>query len=127
MADLRLRGTAPVWFAVRVCGRMHVPDFIEVDADVVVDEDVAHAADRFPIEWRQAASGFLRNAFGCLADHFDVADDGVLQLLRGQKGFSAGFYETGDAAAAFQHVMEIEPVVFHKGVASRRILSRTYQ
>jgi len=35
--------------------------------------------------------------------------------------------KAGDALAAFQHVVEIETIVFHSGVASRRIRSRTYQ
>lgn len=31
-------------------GGRDVPDFVEIHSDVIVDQDVAHAADRLPIE-----------------------------------------------------------------------------
>src|ERR1017187_7522537 len=41
-------------------GRGYVPDFVQIDTDVVVDQDVAHAAYRLPVrasaETRLAAS-----------------------------------------------------------------------
>jgi hypothetical protein len=39
----------------------------------------------------------------------------------------AGRDKARDTSAALQHVMQVQPIIFHKGVASRRILSRTYQ
>lgn len=105
----------------------YVPDFIEIDTEVVVDQDVPHPTDRLPIEGRHAVSRLSRNALGRLADHLDVADDRILQLLGRQERRSSGANEARDAVTAFQHVVEVEPIVLHKGVASRRILSRTYQ
>lgn len=67
------------------------------------------------------------NPLGRLADHFDVADDCVLQFLQRHKRFSAGPDEAGYAVAALQHVVKVKPIILHSGVASRRILSRTYQ
>ena len=64
---------------------------------------------------------------GGLADHLDIADDCVLQFLRCDECFSAGPDEAGYAAAALQHVVKVTPIILHSGVASRRILSRTYQ
>src|ERR1035441_2182462 len=38
-----------------------------------------------------------------------------------------GTDESGDAVTTLQHVVQVQPIVLHNGVASRRILSRTYQ
>ncbi len=54
--------------------------FVENHPDVIVNQDVAHAADAFPIEVTT----------GGLAGHLDIAADCVLQLLRRHKLFSAG-------------------------------------
>ena len=56
-----------------------------------------------------------------------VPDDGVLQLLRRHERSPAGPDEAGYAVAALQHVVQVQPIILHSGVASRRILSRTYQ
>ena len=68
-----------------------------------------------------------RNPLGRLADHLDVSNHSVLQFLRRHERFSAGPDEAGDAMAALQHVVKVQPIILHSGVASRRILSRTYQ
>ena len=70
---------------------------------------------------------FGRNALGRLADHFRVPDDGVLQLVGRQERVSARTDEAGDSLASLQYVMQVQPIVFQRGVASRRILSRMYQ
>ncbi len=104
-----------------------VPDFIEVDTDVIVDQNVPHAADGLPVQLRQASPSSGRNPLSSLAYDFDVAYDGVLQSLRFQKGFFTRSGEARNAVTALQHVVQVQPVIFHSGVASRRILSRTYQ
>ena len=73
------------------------------------------------------AARVRRNPLGRLADHFHVPDDSVLQFLGRHEGVSSGPDEAGDPQASLQHVMQVQPIVFHSGVASRRILSRTYQ
>jgi hypothetical protein len=35
--------------------------------------------------------------------------------------------EARNAVIALQHVVQVQPIIFHRGVDSRRILSRTYQ
>src|ERR1017187_5143922 len=59
-------------------GRGYVPDFVQIDTDVVVDQDVAHSAYRLPIQLVQTAPRHGRNPLGGLADHLDIPDDGVL-------------------------------------------------
>jgi len=46
-----------------------------------VDQDVAHAADGLPVQLGETAPRVARNSLGGFADHLDVPDDGVLQLL----------------------------------------------
>jgi hypothetical protein len=73
------------------------------------------------------APRFGRNPLGRLTDYFDVADHGILQFLRRHKRLSAGSDEANDAMAPLQHVVKIQAVILHRGVASRRIRSRAYQ
>jgi hypothetical protein len=40
-------------FEFQNSGGGHIPDFFQIDADVIVYEDVAHAADGLPIQPRQ--------------------------------------------------------------------------
>ncbi len=68
-----------------------------------------------------------RNPLGGLANHLDVPDNGVLQLFRRKERLSAWLNKARDSLAALQHVVQVEPVILHSGVASRRIRSRTYQ
>lgn len=73
-------------------GRSDVTGFVENHPDVIVNQDVTHAADAFPIE--VTTNG--------LAGHLNIADDCVLQLLRRHKLFFAGPDEAGSAVAALR-------------------------
>ncbi len=118
------QGGPEVWVSVRTRRSGPRPGSTP---DVVVNQHVAHPTDSLPLQRRKAAARLGRNALARLANHFNVPDDGVLHILGGYERFSAGPDETGDAVAAFQHVVKVQAVVLHKGVASARILSRTYQ
>src|SRR5580765_5389823 len=56
-------------------GGGYVPHFIQIDADLVVNQDVAHAADGIPVQLGKTAARICRYALGGLADHLDVPDD----------------------------------------------------
>ena len=56
-----------------------------------------------------------------------VPDASVVQFLRRHERRPAGPDEAGYAVAALQHAVQVQPIILHSGVASRRILSRTYQ
>jgi hypothetical protein len=56
-----------------------------------------------------------------------MSEHGVLESLGYQEPLLAGTDESRDAPAALQHVVEVQPIIFHNGVASRSILSRAYQ
>jgi hypothetical protein len=55
-----------------------VPHDFQVDSKIRVDEDVAQSRHLFPFDFRNLALGLIRYSFGSLADHLEVANDGVL-------------------------------------------------
>ena len=66
-------------------------------------------------------------ALGRLADHLEIADHGVLLLLRGEERIPAAGNVAGNPLATLQHVMQVQALVLHSGTASARMRSRTYQ
>lgn len=48
-----------------------------VDTKILVDEDVSHAGDLFPIFMGMLCADMFRHFLGGLADHLQVADDSV--------------------------------------------------
>lgn len=78
-----------------------VPDFLQVDTDVIVYQDIAHATDTFPIQVSQAATGVGRNTFGCFADHLNVSDYRILTDFRGQESFLAWSDDARNSSTTF--------------------------
>ncbi len=105
----------------------YIPNLIQVNTDIVMNQNVPHAADGFPIQPAQAAASINGNALGRFSDYLNVSDHGILQFLGFEEYLSSGPDEAGDALATLQHVMQVQPIVFHRVVASHKILSRTYQ
>lgn len=101
-----------------------VPDQLEVDAEVLVDELVPHARDLPRRDLWIKRPGLLRHPFDRLAEHLDVADDGILGLAVGEEGVATvlGLFE--DRVERVNRVKQLGPVVFHNSTASERIRSR---
>lgn len=45
-----------------------IPNFVQIHTDIIVDQNVAHAADRLPVQLRKVAPRNGRNPLGSLAD-----------------------------------------------------------
>jgi hypothetical protein len=56
---------------------------------------------------RHAHARLGRNAFGGLADHPHIPDDGVLQFLGRHECRAARLDEAGDSAATLEHVVQV--------------------
>lgn len=54
----------------------------QVNADVVVDQNVAHPADRLPVQLSETAPRLGRDPLGGFVNYFDITDDRVLKLFR---------------------------------------------
>src|ERR1700722_6169457 len=87
-------------------GRGDVPDLVEVHSDVIM---TGYRAFRRCSSSRVApcSRGLGRNAFGRLADHLQVPDDGVLQFLGHHECRTARLDEAGNSAATLDHVVQI--------------------
>jgi hypothetical protein len=92
-----------------------------------MDQNVTHAADGLPVKSFTASSSVCRNPLRSLSNNFDVPNYGILHFLGSHESFSAWSDEAYDAMTTLHHVAEVKPVILHSGVASRSILSRTYQ
>jgi len=59
----------------------HIPDEIQVDAEGVVNEPIAHASHRAPFDIAVLWAHILWNALRCLADDLEAANGRTLQRL----------------------------------------------
>ena len=63
----------------------HVPDELEVDAEILVDQPIAHAGHCAPFELRMPGPEVVRDLLGRLANDLQAADEGAAQGLVGGK------------------------------------------
>ncbi len=66
-----------------------VPDEREINAEIFVDQLVAHSRDLAPRDRVIVCPGFRRQALDRLTEDLDVADDRVLGLPIGEEGVAA--------------------------------------
>lgn len=71
----------------RQFGRNHLPNNIEIDAEMAMNQAIAHPCHTFPWDIRILDTQLLRDTFGGLADDFDISDDGILSLDVLAEGF----------------------------------------
>lgn len=64
----------------------HLPNEIEADFSVAVDEAMAHANDLPPRDIGIASFRIGRNLAGCLAKYFERANDRILMQTAGKEG-----------------------------------------
>lgn len=55
-------------------GRDDIPDLVEIDVEVVVDEDMSHRRDALPWHFRMGLLEITRDPPGRLADDLDVPE-----------------------------------------------------
>jgi hypothetical protein len=59
------------------------PDGFELDAKIVMDQNVAHPGDLFPGDVRIGQSEFLRESLDCFTDDFKIAYHRILRHVIG--------------------------------------------
>lgn len=103
-----------------------IPDQGEVDAEILVSQDVSGASYLRPGDGRLLITQTVcSQVFDGLSDHFQISYDGVLRFVIPEKGFSAilhiGFY----AQDAIVDVLYVNSrVLFHNAIASARMRLR---
>lgn len=61
-----------------MCG---IPDFIEIDAEILVDEKMTHGDDIFPGNFTVFFLEFRRDTICCLPDYLDMIEDPDLEQV----------------------------------------------
>lgn len=87
--------------------RGHTPHPFKINPNVVVDENIPHAANAFPVHLRQQAPRLRRDPLRCLSDHFDIPDHCVLKSLGFKELFPPLCNESSDPIAALNHVEDV--------------------
>ena len=102
----------------------HVPDDLQVDPHVAVDENIPHSGQPRPRDLGMGAAIIGRYLFRGLPDDFQVANSGVLGHRGREKIFPAFDRVFADAVGRIQDMSKIESVAGHSGTASRMTWSR---
>jgi hypothetical protein len=77
----------------------HFPNLVQVDSDIVVDEHVTHAADRFQSSEASRLRVSDETRLAALPDHFPISDDSILQLPGSPEGIPSRPDEAGNTFA----------------------------
>lgn len=109
------------------CGKLALDDIPyehEINAEVFVDQLVAHPCDLPPRDRVIARSGFRCKALDRLTEYLDVADDRVLGLAIGKERVAAVLAVLHDGVDRVERAQEVGALAVHRAIASDRISSR---
>ena len=103
-----------------------IPDQGEVDAEILVSQDVSGASDLRPGDGRLFITQTIcPQVFDGLSDYFQISYDGVLGFVISEKGFPAILYIGLYAHDAIVDVLHVYSwVFFHNAIASARMRLR---
>src|SRR5450759_424798 len=101
-----------------------IPDDLDRDAEVVVDDPVPHPGHALPRDVGVCGAGARRDLLGGLADDLKVANDSVLGFQILAEGGLAGGRERENSGNRLVDVPEIDEIILHSGTASAKTLAR---
>ena len=96
----------------------NLPDAFKVDSQIIMDEDVPESGYGAPVDFRMSNPDIIANSFGGFGKGLKVAQDSILNQFRAEETLLTVLAIPLNAFEAIQNVMDIEPVVPHKGIAS---------
>jgi hypothetical protein len=89
-----------------------------------MDDAVTHTGHLLPWHFRVRGSKFRRHLLRRFAQHLQVPDDGVLNLVASQEGFFAGSRVLENPLNCLPNVEQVGRIILYKGTASASTLSR---
>ena len=98
--------------------RDNLPDAFKVDSQIIMDENVPESSDGAPVDLWMSNLEIIANSFGGFGKSLKIAQDRILNQFRAEEGLLAILAVPLNALEAIQNVMDVEPVVPHKGIAS---------
>jgi hypothetical protein len=104
----------------------NLPDLLKVNAKVIVNHNVPESRNRAPIHLQALSLQALGEPSGGFGQRLQVSKDSVLGLFVGEEEFFAFVSIFSDPIDTLQNMLEIRPIILHKGTASLRTRSRRY-
>jgi len=104
-----------------------IPDPFDIDAQVLVNDNIPKALDVPPVHFRMLLFQRVGKSLRGLGKDLQVAHDRVLSFGISEEDVFALFRVHDHALDAFLDINQIEPVILHNGTASSSTLSRMYQ
>lgn len=101
----------------------HSPRRVQLHAELVMDEYVAHTGNLFPRNLRGKIASRLSDLLDGLADDLKIANDGVLHHRVCVESLTSVNCVAFDPCDGIPDVLQIDPVFLHSGTASARIRS----
>ena len=97
------------------------PDGFELDAEIVMDQYVAHAGDLLPRNVGIGRPKLVREAFDGFTDDFKIAYDCILRHYIVEKLVASAGRVVLDSLDRIANVQEINAIFLHSGTASESI------
>jgi|GEM_PF-3733135 hypothetical protein len=98
--------------------RDNLPDAFKIYSQIIMDQDVPESGYGAPVDLRMPNLETIANSFGGFGKGLKIAQDSILDQFRAEKGLLTILAVPLNAMEAIQNVMDVEPVVPHKGIAS---------
>ena len=102
----------------------NVPNGLQVNPQVIMDEDVAEGGNTTPRDGRVRVRSCWGEALGGLRQRLQIPQDSILQGMGPHELCPPSCTIRFDAPDALQHVAQRDDILFHRGTASRRTRSR---
>jgi hypothetical protein len=104
----------------------HGPYDVEIDPGVIVDQHISQGGHAAPSDFWVAVSEIAGELLRCLANDFQLPNDGVLPKRFGEEALPPDICVSVDRDYSVENVSKVNGLVTHRGVAVRRISSRMY-
>jgi hypothetical protein len=98
--------------------RNDLPNACDVHSEVIVDQDVSESGNRAPVNLGMEGFQTIADPLSGFGESLEIAQNRVLNQFRLAKGLLAVPAIPGYTPDTIEDVMDVEPVVLHKGIAS---------
>ena len=102
----------------------NLPSTFEIDSQVIMDKNISESSNGPPVNFGMPGLEVIADALGGFGQGLEIAQDGVLNQFRLAKSSLAVLALLVYAPNTIEDVMDVEAVVLHNGIASRRTRSR---
>src|SRR6516225_3786659 len=105
----------------------HIPNSVQIKAQIAVNKHIPKTGDSVPIDIRMPPLEAIGEPLRRFGKNLQVPYGCILHQIGAKKRILTAFGELLDASNRVSNVNKVEPVVCHSGTASLSTRSRIYQ